>query len=268
MTIQAVAMKMERTMSEPISTGYLLQYVVEMQSSSLNSCLLLNGIEIASYTAKRRSISSQKVNGWLVYGDNELELRAAVDDPAHLPGPVALKCLLFRSLHGKQPDESEALASYVERDLQKMPVGQMQTVWRKTFQPNPYYGPWSWERGYPMAPDKPTMAAAMSLVAHILSLLDAGRADQLVEIYRVYIDENVRAYEMDAAALEAQLRAWCGGWKQLNDWVLREEDYEFIPEARQRLLQVRRKDRESVFGASGSDVIYLAHLPIGLVLVR
>jgi hypothetical protein len=251
-----------------------IHYVIELQHAHIEVRLLLNDIEIARGTAADQKIVSQRVNGWMLCEGNELKLFAAIPDPAHLAGPVDLKCLVFRGPHGRQPEESEALARFAERDKQKFPAGAMQELWKTSFASDPCYGPWSWEYGHPIAPDGEATAGAMHAINSVIATLNVQDSAQLQQLFRVMTDESALAYGIKVERAEAQLAAWCASWTAVPLRPLLPDDFLLTVEGNHRLLRIERKDGNSVFTADtkfpapGQRRIYLAHLDTGWTIVR
>jgi hypothetical protein len=251
-----------------------IQYVIELKFAGLNARLMVNDVEIARGKPADRKIIQQKVNGWLVGGSNDLVLSAALQDAAHPPPLVDLKCLVFRGPMGRQPEESEALARFAERDKAKLPAGSMQQVWSTSFQADPCYGPWRWERGRQIALDQTSAAAVLRVLKSVVDALNTNDKQALLALFRVMTVENVRAYGFDQALIEAQLGDWCGAWTPVAAWAPLLDDYALSIEGRGRLLRVERKDGKPVFTAdprgvgSGPRDVRLAWLEGGWLIVR
>jgi hypothetical protein len=251
-----------------------IHYVIELQYSGLEVRLLLNGIEIVLGTQSERKIVQQKVNGWLTNRPNDLVLYAGIPDPAHVNAPLDLKCLVFRGPHGRQPEESEALARFAERGKAKLPAGAMQVVWNTSFASDPYYGPWRWEAGRNVASDAASAAGAMEVVPDVIVALNGHNTEALARIFNVYIEENARAYGMKVERVEEQLAGWCESWTPVPPRNLALEQYSLTVEGGQRLLRIERKDGSPLFTAdpkspgSGPRKVYCARLGEGLVIVR
>ena len=261
-------------MSAPGVTNPQIHYVVELQYAGLEVRLLLNGVEIVSGTQSDRKIVQQKVNGWLTYSPNELELYAAIPDPTHINAPLDLKCLIFRGPHGRQPEESEALARFAERDKAKLPAGAMQVVWKTSFASDPFYGPWRWENAPPITLDAPSTAAALQVVRSVIAALNGHNKVDLVQLFRVHIDENARAMGIMPEQLEGQLTGWADSWTLALPGNPLPEEYSLTVEGNRRLLRIERKDGKPVFTAdpksagSGPRRIYIARLGQGWAIVR
>ncbi len=261
-------------MSSPSVANPQIHYVIELQDSGVDVRLVLNDIEIARGTQAESKMSQQKVNGWLTFGPNELVLQAGLSDPTQTKVPLDLKCLLFRGPHGRQPEESEALARYAERDKARLPAGAMQVVWSTKFASDPYYGPWRWENGLPVALDPSTFLGASMVIGSVIASLNSHNTNELVRLFRVHIDENSRALGTKVERIEAQLAGWCTSWTTSPPRQVVPEEYSMVVEGSQRLLRIDRKDGKPVFTAnpdtpgSGPLRIYLAKLAEGLTIVR
>lgn len=251
-----------------------IQYVIEFKSAGLGARLTLNDVEIARGKTADRKIVQQKVNGWMVRGSNGLALWAAIEDPAHPPPLVDLKCQVFRGPMGRQPEESEALARFVERDKAKLPARAMRQVWSTSFQADPCYGPWRWESGHLITLDQPSTASVLRVLRSVVDALNRNDKRALVTIFRVITDENVRAYGFDQALVETQLEDWCGVWPPVANWAPVLDHYALSIEGQGRLLHVERKDGKPVFTAdprgngSGPRDVRLAWLEEGWLIVR
>ena len=258
-------------MNDPIAR---IHYVIEFKSVGLDARLMLNDVEIARSKLADRKIIQQKVNGWMVRGSNSLVLWAALQDPAHPPPLVDLKCLVFRGPYGRQPEESEALARFAERDKTKLPAGSMQQVWSTSFQADPCYGPWRWESGRPIALDQTSTAAVLRVLGSVADALNRNDKQALPAFFRVMTEENVRAHGFDPVQIEAQLEDWCGAWSPVVSWAPVLDDYALSVEGGGRLLRVERKDGKPVFTAdakgngSGPRDMRLAWLEDGWLIVR
>ena len=251
-----------------------IHYVIELQYAGLEVRLLLNGIEIVRGTQAEKKIVQQKVNGWLSSAGNELELFASIPDPAHINAPIDLKCLVFRGPHGRQPEESEALARFAERDKAKLPAGAMRSVWKTSFAADPFYGPWRWENGRPISLDATTISAALQIVRSVIAALNGHNTTSLIQLFRVHIDENARAYGMQVDRVEEQLAGWCHSWTPAPPRNPSPEEYSLTVEDNRRLLRIERKDGSPVFTAdlksagSGPRRIYAARLAEAWAIVR
>lgn len=258
-------------MNNPIAR---IHYVIEFKSVGLESRLMLNDVEIARCRSADRKIIQQKVNGWMVRGSNELVLLAALQDPAHPPPLVDLKCLVFRGPQGRQPEESEALARFAERDKTKLPAGSVQQVWSTSFQADPWYGPWQWESGRLIALDQTSASAALRALGSVVDALNRNDRQELLAFFRVMAEESARANGFDSAQIEAQLGDWCSGWTPVGAWTPILDDYVLSIEGSGRLLRVERKDARPVFTASakgngsGPRDTRLAWLGEGWIIVR
>ena len=260
-------------MSAPIAANPLIHFVIELQHSGLEVRLLLNSIELHRGGAMDKKIVQQKVNGWMTGAGNELALYAGIPDPANIPNPLDLKCLVFRGPQGRQPTEDEALARFAERDKAKLPAGNMQLVWKTSFASDPFYGPWRWEGARPISADPPTVASAMQLVRSVTASLSQRDSAGVVRFFRIYIDENARAYGMNVDRLEGQLRAMCESWPAEEPGNPVPNDYSFVVEENRRLMGIERKDGLSVFSdpkspGSGPLRVYVSSLQEGLTIVR
>ena len=251
-----------------------IHYVVELKYVGLNLRLQLNDVEIAQGKPEDRKIIQQKVNGWLVRGNNDLVLCASLLDPAHPPPLVSLKCQVFRGPMGRQPEESEAVVRFVESDKKKLPSGSMQQVWSTSFQAAPCYGPWRWEEGRQVALDHASVGAAMRVMSSVADALGKKDKQSLLALFRVITDESVRAYGFDRALVEGNLEDWCNAWSPVPGWVPVPDDYILSVEGRGRLLRVLRKDGRPVFtqaatgSGSGPRDFRLAWLEEGWLIVR
>jgi hypothetical protein len=258
-------------MSNPIAR---IHYVIEFKFVGLEARLMLNDVEIARCMPADRKIIQQKVNGWLIRGSNDLVLSAALEDPAHPPPLVDLKCLVFRGPQGRQPEESEALARFAEREKTKFPAGSMQQVWTTSFRADPWYGPWRWESGPPIALDQTSAAAALRVLGSVVDALNRNNKQALLAIFRVMTEESARANGFDPAQIEAQLGDWCSVWSPVAAWTPVLDDYALTVEGRGRLLRVERKDGKPVFSSdrrgngSGPRDMRLAWLNEGWLIVR
>jgi hypothetical protein len=251
----------------------MIHFVIELQHSSVEVRLLLNGIELHRGKPADKKIIQQKVNGWMTAAGNELELYAGIPDPANLPNPLDLKCLVFKGPQGRQPSEDEALAHYAERDKAKLPTGSMQLVWKTSFASDPFYGPWRWESARPISADPPTVASALQLIHSVSAGLGEHDSESVVRFFRVYIDESARAYGMKVERIEEQLRAMCESWPAGSAGKPAADDYSFFVEENRRLMRIERKDGLSVFGdpkspGSGPRRVYVSSLQEGLAIVR
>jgi hypothetical protein len=244
-----------------------------LQHSGLAASLLLNGIEIHRGTPNDTKIVQQKVNGWMTAAGNELALYAGIADPANIPNPLDLKCLVFKGPQGRQPSEDEALAHYAERDKAKFPTGSMQLVWKTSFASDPFYGPWRWENARPISADPPTVASALQLIQSVSAGLSEHDSESVVRFFRVYIDESARAYGLEVDLLEGQLRGMCEAWPAGESGKPVADDYSFFVEENRRLMRIERKDGLSVFSnpkspGSGLGRVYVSSLQEGLTIVR
>lgn len=254
-----------------------IHYVIELQYASIDLCLMLNGIEIARGGPKDRKISQLMVNYWLNETGNQLELYAAVPDPAHIDFPVNLKCLVFRGPMGRQPEESEALARYEERDKTRLPAGSMQQVWKTSFDCAPNPGPWYWQSGWVIQQDQVSAVAGLRVLHAVVNALNAHDSTALMQLYRIFIDESARSYEMEPAGIAEQLQEWCAGWTPTLPLHPNLDEYNFAVEGNRRLLRIERKDGNSVFSTDpkhpkttqeGSRRLYLARMDQEWIIVR
>jgi hypothetical protein len=187
---------------------------------------------------------------------------------------VDLKCLVFRGPQGRQPEESEALDRFAERDKTKLPAGSMQQVWSTKFQADPCYGPWRWESGRAVALNDTAIEAVLQVLRSVVDVLNRNDKQALPSFFRVMTEENARAYGFDHAQIEAQLQDWCGSWSPVAAWAPVLGDYTLTIEGDRRLLRVERKDGKPVFTAdprgsgSGPRDMRLAWLDEGWLIVR
>ena len=209
-----------------------IHYVIELKTVGLNTKLILNDVEIARGKVADRKIIQQKVNGWMVKGSNSLVLWAALEDPAHPPPLVDLKCLIFRGPQGRQPEESEALDRFSERDKTKLPASSMQQVWSASFHADPCYGPWRWEIGRPIVLNDTSTAAVVRVMRSVVNALNRNDRQELLASFRVMTEENVRAYGFEASQIEAQLRDCVAPGRRLQPGL------RFWPTTRWRLRAV------------------------------
>jgi len=262
-------------MSSGPSENAHIFYVLELQHAGLDVNLLLNDIEIVRADSAEQKASQQKIDGWLVRGENEIRLLAGLPATGQTGALLDLKCLLFRGPHGRQPGESEALARFAERDRSKFPAADPQQVWRSSFTADPYYGPWRWERGYRIELSRGVLAEVMRLLRRVTTALNSGDAETLGSSFRVSMEERSRAYDLRLDRLQEQAKAWCDLWNPMRVSDPKPEDYSFTVEGERRLLRIERKDKGRVFSFDkvaarpGPERIYLAQTADeGWIVVR
>lgn len=251
-----------------------INFVVELQYSGLDVLLALNGIELVRGVASEGKVIQLKINGWMKSGSNDIVLSAGVPVSPQASRPLDLKCLIFRGPHGRQPDESEAIVRFAERDRANLPPGQMQVVWKGAFSSDPHYGPWRWESANPLAASPDDRTAALGLMASVQDALNAGRVDELLEIFHVMIQETARALGIQSRGFEASLRGWAGTWARGHSRPLSGGDYDMAVEGDHRLLRIVRRDGRYLFTADpgrnafGPRLIYVSYLQEGWAIVR
>jgi hypothetical protein len=257
-----------------LSATPFIHYVLELQHSGLDVRVVFNGVELFNGVPADKKIIQLKINGWMTATGNKLVLYASIPDPAHPVEPADLKCLVFRGPMGRQPDESEALERYAERDKAKFPIGAKQQVWQTTFASDPFYGPWQWESAAPITQNPATIHAALQVVGAVTAALNSHNVTDLQQLFRVYIEEGVRAYNMKQESVEAQMKGWAESWTTTAIHSPMQEDYSLIVEENRLLLRVERKDNLPVFTTdaktpgTGLTRIYLAYGVMGLKIVR
>jgi hypothetical protein len=251
-----------------------IHYVLETQNAGVDIRVLLNGAEIVRGVPADKKITQEKINGWLVGGQNKVQIYASVTDPEKITGQVHIKCLLFRGPMGEQPDESKALLRFEQDDKMKLPNGAMQMVWQETFTPEPFYGPWVWETSAPIVPGPVSERAALGVLTSAIVALNAHDGEAVVKLFTVYLDEVARAYHGNAERQKARMAGMADAWTVVPMHALAAENYAFHYEENQKLLRVDRKDGLPLFTEDvkspgiGPQRVYLANTPLGWTIVR
>lgn len=169
-------------------------YVLEVICENVDAEVRLNDWIAYHATDARRRVAQQKLNPWLLEGDNRLTVTLAPLDRA-----LMFRMSLYKTEHGTRCTDDKALVVYhwtpEEAPLERADPEAVERprtfVFEHAFRMSQAFGLWSWEQGQAYMPsDRPHV---VGLVERLHRALEARQVDEVMAMLSTKLEEMARA---------------------------------------------------------------------------
>jgi hypothetical protein len=191
-------------------------FAIELESEGLLFDVLLNDVRIAHDLTGVPRIREDRVNHWIVPGDNVLEVWLGLpesEEPLH-----AFELDLLRWDSGETRKSAERIAHYKYAAELKLPAASTRRVFDATVRVEDHFGNWEWQ----YAEHGPLEEADRSAIVDIIRDLHGAvvRGDVPHVRKRLYIQnaEMARAYGIDRDARDAKQRKFLESCVSSDRW--------------------------------------------------
>lgn len=169
-------------------------YVLEVSCENVDAEVRLNDWIAYHATDARRRVAQQKLNPWLLEGDNRLTVTLAP-----LAETLLFRMSFYKTEHGTRCTDDKALVVYhwtpEEAPLERVDPEAAERprtfVFEHAFRMTRAFGPWSWEQGQAYMPsDRPHI---VGLVERLHRAIEARQVDEVMGMLSTKLEEIARA---------------------------------------------------------------------------
>ncbi len=257
-------------------------YVLETLMAGLQGRVALNGVEIVADESAASKTLAQRVNPWIVEGENRLAVALrlpppsppapAPDTPVWQAPPTAaapdgpdFSLRLIGGRFGVEPGPEGDLLRYAwEAAREPLAPRQWRIMLNQGFRPPRSFGRWLWQdapAGPPQAGDAADLRAA---VGQLMAAAQARDVRALLLAHRLKFAEMARAMDDSESLFSDDLAQALEALFAARDYAVRPLDATLLvlePLAEGRLVRVRRPDGTAPLQLSGGgEVLHILPL--------